>query len=457
MIRTGCSSLDTASVTGESLPVEVRPGDTVLAGTTNCWGRLEIEITRTGQETVLGKVVALMRQAERAKPPVTRLLERYAGRYLVLVLALAAGSWFASHDVTVMMAVLVASCPCALVLAAPATSVAALAVAARHGILIKGTAFLEELAGVDSLILDKTGTVTHGELSLTGVLPAPGVAEVDLLALAAGMGSASSHPVSRAAAAAVAVGARAGVVEMVETGGLGLTARSRGLAVAFGRAEFLCAQGIEVGAPPEHDGPVAGVGCDGAFLGWLLFADRARAEAREALDDLRGLGLDRQLLLTGDRRRVAEAIAQALGIAEMACEVLPEQKLERVLAEIRAGFRPLVVGDGVNDSLALKAGAVGVAMGANGSDVALASADLVLISGDLRRLGTCIRLSRRCQRTIAVNVVLGLGWTGAVMAGAAFGWFGAEAALVAAVLHNIGTLAVILNAGRLLGFEERLV
>jgi heavy metal translocating P-type ATPase len=456
IVLTGTSSLDTGSVTGESLPVEVRAGDPVLAGTTNCWGRLEVEITRTGRETVLGKVVALMHEAERAKPPVTRLLERYAGRYLVLVLALAAGAWFASHQVSVMMAVLVASCPCALVLAAPATAVAALAVAARHGILIKGSAFLEELAGVDSLILDKTGTLTHGELCLTEVIPAPGVDAAAMMALAAGLGSASSHPVSRAAAAAVPVADRLPVSDLVEIGGIGLTARDRGARVVFGRAEVLRAQGIDPGEPPDHDGPAACVGRDGVLLGWLLFADRSRAEAHEALEDLRGLGLTRQVLLSGDRRRVAEAVAGAIGISEVEGEVLPEQKLQRVLDQVRAGWRPLVVGDGVNDSLALKAGAVGVAMGVNGTDVALASADLVLMTSDLRRLGTCIRLARRCRRTIAVNVALGLGWTAAVISVAALGWFGAEGALAAAVLHNLGTLAVMANAGRLLRFDERL-
>ncbi len=456
VVLTGTSSLDTSSVTGESLPVDVHAGDPVLAGTTNCWGLLAVEVSRIGPQTVLGKVVALMRDAERAKPPVTRLLERYAGRYLVLVLALAACAWFASHQVTVMMAVLVAACPCALVLAAPATAVAALAVAARHGILIKGSAFLEELASVDSVIIDKTGTVTHGELCLVEVLPAPGVEVDDLLALAAGIGGASSHPVSRAAAAAVPIAERTRVSDVVEIGGLGLTARERGARVVFGRAEVMRAQGIDPGEPPDHDGPAACVGREGRLLGWLLFGDRSRVEAREALADLRDLGLTRQLLLSGDRHRVAEAVARTIGISEVEGEVLPEQKLERVLDQVKSGWRPLVVGDGVNDSLALKAGAVGVAMGVNGTDVALASADLVLMTSDLRRLGTCIRLARRCRHTIAVNVALGLGWTSLVVLIAASGWFGAAGALAAAILHNIGTLAVMANAGRLLRFDERL-
>ena len=455
VVRDGVSSLDTSSLTGESLPVEVGTGDAVLAGTTNGWGRLVVEVTRTGGETVLGKVVALMHEAERAKPPVTRLLERYAGRYLALVLAIAAAAWFVHRDAGIMMAVLVAACPCALVLAAPATAIAALAVAARHGILIKGSAFLEELATVDTVIFDKTGTITQGALSLAAVRPAPGIGEDEVLALAAALGAGSSHPVSKAAATALAPERRAEISGLTETGGAGLAASHRGLPALFGRAEFLSVHGIEPGEPPPHDGPIAGLGRDGVFLGWLLFSDRIRPEAREALADLRRLGLNRQMLLTGDRRAVAEAVATAVGITEVSAGMLPEQKLARVLAEVRAGRRPLVVGDGINDTLALKAGAVGVAMGTTGTDVALASADLVLMTDDLGRLGTCIRLSGRCRRTILVNVALGLSWTAMVILAASLGWFGPSGVLVAAVLHNVGTLAVIANAGRLLRFDER--
>ena len=203
VIRAGSASLDMASLTGESLPVEVAEGDTVLAGSINTNGRLDVVVTHAGAATTLGKIIALMRTAERAKPPVTRLLERYAGQYMVLVLMLAGGTWFASGDVVATLAVLVASCPCALVLAAPATSIAAIAVAARHGILIKGAAFLENLAQITSVVFDKTGTLTQGELTLAGVVPAQPGLESELLRIAAGLGAASNHPVSRAAARAV--------------------------------------------------------------------------------------------------------------------------------------------------------------------------------------------------------------------------------------------------------------
>ncbi len=455
IVRAGMSSLDTAPITGESVPLEVASGDAVDAGVINLSGRLEIEVTRTGSQTTLGRVVELMRDAERSKPPITRLLEKHAQSYLVLVLLAAAATWLLTGNVRFALAVLVASCPCALVLAAPATSIASLAVAARHGVLVRGTAFLEELAEVDTIILDKTGTVTLGELKLQGVAPAAGESEREVIRLAGSLGAASSHPVSHALAGAVAVAQRRRIEDVQEVGGKGLYGRlgesDGGGEVVLGRRELLIERGIDVPLAPPHDGPVVGVAHAGRFRGWLLLADEPRAEARQALADLREMGLTRQILVTGDRASVAETIARRLGIDEVVAEVLPEQKLLRVQQEIGAGRRPLVVGDGVNDALALKAGAVGVAMGARGTDVALASSDLVLMTSDLRRLGTCIRLSRMARRAIATNVAIGLGWTVLVLALAAVGKVNA---LLAALLHNAGTLAVLANAGRLLRFDE---
>lgn len=209
-------------------------------------------------------------------------------------------------------------------------------------------------------------------------------------------------------------------------------------------------------AEPEHDGPLVGLALNGRFLGWLLLSDSLRPEALTALTELRQLGLQRQLLLTGDRASVAERIASELGISDVVAQALPEDKLHQVSAEIAQGFRPMVVGDGINDSLALKAGVVGIAMGAGGSDIALASADVVLIGSDLRRLGTCVRLSRACRKTLKINVFIGLGWTLLVMAAAATGLLGVGGVLIAALLHNLSTLLVLGNAGRLLRFDEPL-
>jgi Cd2+/Zn2+-exporting ATPase len=454
LIIEGSSSLDTASLTGESVPAEMNPGEAVLAGSINLDGHLVVEVQRVGEQTTLGKIIALMDTAEQAKPPVTRLIEKYAGQYMTLILLIAAGVWFASNDSEAMLAVLVASCPCALVLAAPATAIAAIAVAARHGILIKGAAFLEELAEVTSVVFDKTGTITKGELTLVGVRGGSMEADDALLRLAASLGATSSHPVSRALAPLAAPDDRLVLTEVREQRGLGVTAMLDGELVGLGRAALFSSLGIAMPPVPDHDGPMAGLSRGGHFLGWLLLADEPRPEAPAAIEDLRSLGLDRQVLLTGDRARVARRVGSQLGMTDIYAEALPEQKMQRVQQEIRNGFRPLVVGDGINDSLALKVGAVGVAMGAQGTDVALASADLVLMTSDLRRLGTCIRLSRRCRRTIHVNVAMGLVWTVTLVGLAATGVLGSQGAIIAAVFHNVSTLAGMVNAGRLLRFDE---
>lgn len=456
VVRRGRSSLDLASLTGESVPVEVKEGDPALAGAMNLDGLLQVELTRVGESTTLGRIIALMREAENAKPPVTRLLDRYAGQYMALVLVVAAGVWLATGNIPAMLAVLVASCPCALVLAAPATAVAAIAVAARHGILIKGTAFLEHLADVTAVVLDKTGTITTGDLHLTDTRVVGGADPVLLRRIAAALGAASNHPLSRACAAAVPAEERPQVQDAREVGGFGVTGQLDGEPVALGRVDLFERIGVTVPPPPEHNGPIAGVSVGPRLLGWLLFSDQLRPSAAPAIRDLQSLGVERIMLLTGDRSAVAHEVAAQVGIPSVNAGMLPEQKMDRVMEEIKIGYRPMVVGDGINDSLALRAGAVGVAMGAQGADVAMASADLALMTNDLRRLGTCIRLSRRCRRTIYVNVAIGLGFTFALTALAGVGALGVEAPIIAALLHNVSTFLGLGNAGRLLLFDEQL-
>jgi Zn2+/Cd2+-exporting ATPase len=454
VVMSGNSCLDTASLTGESVPTDVKVGEPVLAGSINLDGRLVVRVTRVGTETTLGKIIALMKAAEQAKPPVTRLLERYAGPYMTLVLLIAACAWLTTQSSQAMLAVLVASCPCALVLAAPATAIAAIAVAARHGILIKGSAFLEHAAEVTSVIFDKTGTITLGEMSLVGVQAKDNAP--DIVPLAAALGSNSSHPISRGLAQLASPDDDYPLTDVHEAGGLGVTATLAGATVALGRRELFVHLGVATSPSPDHDGPIVGVSRGKSFLGWLLLADQPRPEASAAIAELKAFGLHRQALLTGDRDRVARRIGEALSITDVCAEALPEQKMARVLAELDQGYRPLVVGDGINDSLALKAGAVGVAMGARGTDVALASADIVLMTSDLRRLITCLRLSRKCQRTIHTNVAIGLGWTVIMVGLASTGSLGAQGAIIAAVFHNLSTFIGMANAGRLLRFDDKL-
>jgi len=445
VVDSGRSSIDTAPITGESVPLECGPGDRVLAGGINQGGRLVVVVERIGAETALGRVVALMQDAERSKPDITRLLDRFAGPYLLLVMLTAILLGVATGSATVLMATLVAACPCALVVAAPATAVAAIAAAARRGILVKNTAFLERLAGCDSIIFDKTGTLTEGQLTVLdgdaqGLSPAARRA-------AAALGRASSHPVAQACAGLDPAWSPAALADVQETSGQGIGGQVDGQAVLLGRTGLLTAQGIAVPPAPAHEGPVVALALGGQWQAWLRLSDRPRAEASEALRELRALGFERQVLCTGDRHAVADAIGAQLGLSEVHAEALPADKLARVRREIIAGHQPVVVGDGINDALALKAGVVGIAVGGRSSDVAAASADIALIDGNLRRLSQAVRLARTCRISILISLTIAAAWTVLIIILAAAGLISPFAA---AILHNVGTVAVILNAGRII-------
>ena len=466
LVRRGRSSVDNGPITGESLPLDVDEGVAVFGGGLNLDGPLRIEVTHAGEHSTLGKIIELLQRAEQVKPPITQVLERYMGGYLALVLLIAAIVWFASANASAMLAVIVAACPCALVLAAPSTAIAGIAVGARHGVLFRNAAFLDRIAEIDSLVIDKTGTLTHGELRVADVFAQPGVVRAEAVALAARLGAGSAHPVSRAltryaashtsnTSAASAVEREAAPFERTrELRGLGVVAETpEGIAV-LGRAELLRDHVAALQpAPDSIDGPCVGLALNGQLLAWFGFADALRAEAASALAELRELGLVRQTLLTGDRDAVARKVAAEVGIGTVVSQALPHDKLDYVMHELQAGHHPLVVGDGLNDVLAIKAGATSIAMGERGIDIAVASADIVLLGDDLRRIPTCIRLGRRCRRTASINAAIGLLWTVEIIALAALGLLGA---VWVAILHNVGTFIVIANAGRLLRIDEDL-
>jgi heavy metal translocating P-type ATPase len=464
-ILEGQSAIDQSSITGESAPEDAGPGTSVFAGTINLSGLLRIRVTKTGSQTALGQVVDLLRDAERSKTPAMQLIEQYAGYYVPIILIIAAVVLFITRDMSRAVSVLVVGCPQAFVLAGPTAMVAALATASRLGILIKNTRFLESLADVDTVVLDKTGTVTLGKLELVTVRPLGGIDNDDVLKAAARCSAASKHPVSRA----ITETARQrglipedrplqGTVE--EIAGKGVRAETDAGPILLGRREWLLELGADVPESPNHAGPVVWVGrYDGPAeagsprpLGCLLLADVPRPEAKQAIVDLRRLGLDRAVLLTGDRREVAEHVAESLQTDEVIAEVLPQQKLDAIRRESQQGRSVMMVGDGVNDALALASGDVGVALGAVASDVALKSADVALMTNDLGRLPTTIELARRTRRTIHQNIIVG----GVISIGfVALASIGLIEPLVAAILHNVGELFVIGNSARLLGAAEQ--
>ena len=463
-ISEGLSAVDQSSITGESVPEDVGPNDNVYAGTVNLTGLLRVRVTRTGSQTALGRVVELLREAEQSKTPVLKLIEQYAGYYVPIILTIAGVVLFVTRDMSRAVAVLIVGCPGALVLAGPTAMIAALAAASRLGILIKNTRFLEALADVDTVVLDKTGTLTLGRLELLSVQPMNGHDEDELLRQAVACAVGSRHPVSRAivrAAESAGIESELGGSgdQIEEVSGKGILATRNGEVKLLGRRDWLIEQGVNLPENPDHSGPIVWLGridrtaggTTAQAVGCLLLADTPRPEAKQAILDLKTLGVERSVLLTGDRKEVAQLIGTALEMDEIIAEVLPEQKLRTVHAEREAGRSVMMVGDGVNDALALASGDVGVALGAVASDIALQSADVALMTNDLGRLPLCVQLARRTRGTIHQNVLIGAGISIAFVWLASVGFI---TPLFGAILHNLGEFFVIGNSARLLRFDQ---
>ena len=449
----GQASVDQAPVTGESTYEEAAPGRPVFAGAVSLDGMLTVEVTGVGNSTALGRVLELLREAGGSKSPVTRLLERYAGHYMPVVILIAAAVLFITTDLSRAIAVLVVACPCAFVLSSPTAMVAALAVASRFSILIKNTRFLESVAEVDTLVLDKTGTVTLGRLAVTGVYSTDRIAEEDLIAVAACAGFGSLHPAARAI---VEEARRRDLTfetpsRVNEEPGLGMTAVTAGGTLRLGRRKWFEDLGLECGSPRAGNSTTVWLARDEEVLGSVELADRPRPEARKALEEARSLGVKRFVLLTGDRRNVAEAVSGDLGFDDYVAEVLPEQKLDIVKREQGAGRCVMVVGDGVNDAPALAGGDVGVAVGAIANEVAVGSADIAILANDLRRIPQMIALAARTRRTISLNVLVGAGFSVFMLVLAALGII---TPLLGAVLHNGGAIFVLINSAQLLRLNE---
>ena len=449
----GRAAVDQSAVTGESRHEDVGPGSPVFAGTLAIDGLLRVQVRGTGSDTLLGRVVGLLIEMERASVPVLRLFERRAGVWLPVVLTLAATTLFFSEDLSRAIAVLVVATPTALVVAGPAVMVAAMTTATRLRILIKSSDLLEHASEVDTLILDKTGTLTVGAPSVVAIRPAAGVSARRLLEVAAACGFGSLHPISRAVVeAARAEGIRVTPpAEVQERPGLGVLARIEGRQACLGRRALLTESGVDAGPEEEGDAAEVWVAHGDQLLGHLNFRDEPRAEARQALAEMRALGVDRLVLLTGDRLGIARLVGEALGVDEVVAEVLPEQKLEMVRAEQQAGRTVMMVGDGVNDALALGGADVGVAIGAEVNEVALGGADVALLGADLGRLPRLLRLADITRRLIAQNVWLAFGFATVLIVLAAIGVLDP---LSGALAQSAAVVAVVMNSARVLRFES---
>jgi len=461
LILTGQGSFNQATITGESLPADKKPGDEVFAGTQNLTGVLEIKVTRAGTDTTLGRVRELILAAEKTRLPIMKIVDQYMGFYTPLVLVIAALVWAFTRNLSNVISVLIFSCPCAFILATPTAMVAALSAAARLGILIKNVADIELAAKTNAFVFDKTGTLTTGELAVSRLAPLGQTRPAELLRLAASAEQYSNHPTAKALAQ-LAVQAGVPLVEPLdffEAAGRGVRAQVNGATILVGRAQWLrdnevtedLMQSVDLN---ETEGwSLIFVARDGRCVGWVGLQDQTRAEARESLAELKKSGVRRVAMISGDRQPVALRVAQEIGCEEVKGECLPQNKVEFVRAVKAKGYQVAVVGDGVNDAPALAAGDIGIAMGAAGSEVAIHSATIALMNNDLRRLPFLIKLSRSTRSVINQNFLFGVAF---IIGGMTLAAAGQVPPVMAAAMHTGGSLIVVFNSARLVRKGEEL-
>jgi Cu+-exporting ATPase len=465
VVEEGSSAVDQSLLTGEPVPVERHPGDEVIGSTVNVGGRLIVRATRVGADTAVAQIGRLVSEAQTGKAQVQRLADRVSGVFVPVVIALSLATlafWLldgasASFALTAAVAVLIVACPCALGLATPTALLVGTGRGAQLGIVIRGPEVLESTRTIDTIVLDKTGTVTTGRMALVDVALADGVRRVDVLRLVGAIEHASEHPVGRAIAAAAAseVGTLPPVDLFVNRDGLGVEGVVEGHALVVGRPSLLAASGIAL--PAELSGAleraqvagraVAVAAWDGEGRAILTISDTVKATSGEAISLLRGLGL-RPVLVTGDARKAAEVVAHEVGIDEVIADVLPAEKATAIRRLQAEGRVVAMVGDGVNDAPALAQADLGLAIG-TGADVAIEASDLTLITGDLRAAADAIRLSRRTLATIKGNLFWAFAYNVAALPLAALGYLDP---IIAGATMACSSVFVVSNSLRLRRF-----
>ena len=457
-VTAGESTLDTAALTGESLPRTVHTGDTLLSGCVNITGALTVRVTAAYAQSAAARILDLVEEAADKKSRTEAFITRFARIYTPVVvcaaLAIAVlpplimGDAFAPW-VYRALTFLVISCPCALVISVPLTFFAGLGAASRAGLLVKGSSYLDALARTDTVVFDKTGTLTEGSLRVTRILPAAGATEQEVLARAAAAEQHSSHPMARAIMRAFAEcgGSPAAVHDIEEHAGRGITACSEERIICIGTHAYLSESGV-TDLPPSAPTGAIWLAVDGAYAGMICVADTVRAGAADTVRALREHGVRETVMLTGDARPAAQSVAAAVGIDTVYAELLPQDKaahLERLLAVERTGRTLAYIGDGINDAPVLARADIGIAMGGIGADAAIEAADVVLMTDEPRRLVSLLALARRTVRIARENIALAIGIKAAVLLLGALGWVN----LWAAIFADVGvTLLAVLNAMR---------
>src|SRR5712691_8716849 len=461
VVALGTASINQAAITGESLAVEKQPGDTVFAGTLNELGALEVRTTKVGEETTLGQIRRMVEEAQEQKAPIERILNRYARFYTPAALILGALVWWWSGDILRAITILIVFCPCVMVLATPTALVASIGNAALRGSLVKKGATIEAMAKVTAVAFDKTGTLTFGQPKLTTIQSLGQMTETELLRLAAITEKLSEHPLGHAVVQAALASEQAvpDPEEFTVLPGLGVRARINDGEVVIGRPRLLSDQGITIEedvATSARNLAAVGrtvilVAQDRRVVGMLVLEDTLRPEAGQVITRLKKLGI-LTVLVTGDNTMTAERIAGELGISEVYAEVLPAQKVEIVKQLQAQGYNVAFVGDGVNDGPALATANVGVAMGLGGTDVAIETAEIALLSDDLTKLHHLLSLSRQAMRAIKQNLIFSLSVL-AIAVGLAIPGF--LLPVTGALLHELSSIPVIANSARLIGIKER--
>jgi len=467
VVEEGSSAIDASLLTGESIPVEVEPGDAITGATVNAGGRLVVRATRVGADTALAQIARLVTEAQNGKAAVQRVADRISAVFVPVVIALSVatlGWWLANGATsagafTAAVAVLIIACPCALGLATPTALLVGTGRGAQLGILIKGPEVLESTRKVDTIVLDKTGTVTSGKMALVDVITAPGVDRTDVLRYVGAVENASEHPIAQAIAVAARdeLGDLPAVESFTNSQGLGVQGVVESHAVIAGRARFAADWALHLTDPlraamaaAEAQGQTPIVaGWDGEIRAVVVVADTVKDTSAEAVALFKQLGL-RPVLLTGDNQRAAQAVAASVGIDEVIAEVLPEDKVDVIRRLQAEGAVVAMVGDGVNDAAALAQADLGLAMG-TGTDVAIEASDLTLVRGDLRSAADAIRLSRRTLATINGNLFWAFAYNVAALPLAATGFLNPVLAAAAMVLSSV---FVVSNSLRLKRFRS---